>query len=275
MRDTWHRFKRVAETAEYSTYAFIFVFLAGVSFVAYPKIIDTYEIISLSVAPNAERAFEFGERHFDGAKPRWYDIGKAEMFFSRAQELDPNLLYVNHELARIEFLQSNYELALFYIDRQILLHGTSAPNAYYVRGLIEGYRGEYAASAKDYQVYLSHDPTNWAATNDLAWVLLKSGRYKEALDAINSVLKYWPQNPWLLNSKATALYELGRYKEAKQAVLLASQNVMALKPEDWSKAYPGNDPLIAREGLDAFKSAVEKNIHIIDAALTKASSSVR
>ena len=110
------------------------------------------------------------------------------------------------------------------------------------------------------------DPTNWAATNDLAWVLLKAKRYEDALVAIDKVIALWPENPWLLNSKATALYELGRLEEAKVAADAAGIAVMKITEAEWSRAYPGNDPLIAGEGLKAFRDAVHANIHTISSA---------
>jgi hypothetical protein len=41
------------------------------------------------------------------------------------------------------------------------------------------------------------------------------------------------------------------------------------------QAYPGNDPLIASQGLAAFKKAVEENIHTIERALENGQNSVR
>ena len=171
--------------------------------------------------------------------------------------------------------QGHYDTALGYINTQINLYGTSTPNSYYVRGLIEGFKGDYPSSIADYRIYIASDPTNWAATNDLAWVLLKADKPKDALDAINKVLPYWPENAWLLNSKATALYELDRLNEAHTVVLLAMNAVSTLQPAQWSKAYPGNDPLVASTGVADFQTAVVNNMHTITLALQKARSNVR
>ncbi len=98
-------------------------------------------------------------------------------------------------------------------------------------------------------------------------MLLKDNKPKEALAAIDTVLPYWQENPWLLNSRATALFDLGRKKEAYDAILLASAAVAKLTPSQWSRAYPGNDPLIGQEGVDKFKKAVDNNMHRISEAL--------
>jgi tetratricopeptide (TPR) repeat protein len=127
--------------------------------------------------------------------------------------------------------------------------------------------GDYTASVKDYEYFLKFDPHDWAGMNDEAWVLLKAKRYTDALKIIDSGLVDDPSNPWLLNSRATALYELGRYREALLAVQAASAAVASLTPAQWSHAYPGNDPMIASQGVTSFKAAIAQNIHSIEQAL--------
>ena len=227
-----------------------------------------YEDVRYQMNPTPARAFAYGEKHFDAANAARYDIGRAEYFLNKAAT-DPSLPYVYHELARISFLRGDFSTALSRINLQISLHGTTTPNSYYVRGLIEGFIGMYGRAAEDYRTYMAYDPTNWAATNDLAWVLLKGKRYSEALTALEKVLPYWPENPWLINSKATALFELGRLDEAKSAAAIALQSVIKITEKDWLQAYPGNDPLIAKQGMEAFQAAVLENMHTIELALEK------
>jgi thioredoxin-like negative regulator of GroEL len=253
----------------------IFVILITAIFILHYRLIDGYEVFSIRYFPNAERAYQYGSEHFSESKPNEYNPTKAEEFFKVAAQLDPKYPYVNHQLARLEFLQGHYNSALAYINTQIEIFGTSTPNSYYVRGLIEGYKEDYLASIKDYKIYIAADPTNWAATNDLAWVFLKANKPKDALEAINKVLPYWPENPWLLNSKATALYELGRLEEAHTAAAAAMQAVSKLRPKDWSYAYPGNDPLIGDIGLAQFQKAVIDNMHTIELALQKRQANVQ
>ncbi|MDR3570907.1 MAG: hypothetical protein P4L81_01770 [Candidatus Pacebacteria bacterium] len=232
-----------------------------------------YEIGSTMLFPNAEREFGYGEEHFDDTKPEAYNIRLAEYFFSKAAKSDTAIPYLYHELARIAFLNADYQQALVDINLQISLHGDSEPKAYYVRGLIEGYMGLYDAAATDYAHFLTFEPHNWAAKNDEAWVLLKAKRYSEALDVTNSGLADVPANAWLLNSKATALFELGEYKQALDAAQKAYTSVENLTPQEWSIAYPGNDPAIASEGLDVFRKSVVDNMHTIQSAI--ASSTVQ
>jgi tetratricopeptide (TPR) repeat protein len=161
------------------------------------------------------------------------------------------------------------------LDEEIALTETPTPSAYYVRGLIKGFAGDYEGAAADYETYLRTDPTNWAAINDYAWVLLKADRPADALVAVDWGLVYWSANPWLLNSKATAHFELGQLTLANEAAERAVIAAAAITETDWLRAYPGNDPLIAPRGVAALKTAVAENMHTISLALEKAQKDVR
>lgn len=228
---------------------------------------DLYEDASFALAPSAARAYLYGERHFNARNPHEYDIARAANFFYEAEKLDPSLLYVHHELARVYFLRGDFGDALMQIDTQIAEHGDKTPNSYYVRGLIEGYMGDYADSAKDYEHFLKFDPHDWAGINDYAWVLLKAERAKDAEAATAEGLKYFPSNPWLLNTNAIALYESGRMKKALAPAQAAVAAGAKLTEAEWLHAYPGNDPQIAGAGIAAFRAAAQANVHMIEQAL--------
>ena len=226
-----------------------------------------YEDMSYALHPSAERAFEIGERHFDGQNIRAYDIERATDYFLKAEQSDSSLLYIHHEIARIHFLKGNFWDAMAQINIQIEQHGSSTPNSYYVRGLIEGYMGNYDAAAKDYEVFLKVDPRNWAAINDYAWILLKAGRATEAAAATEEGLRYFPHNPWLLNSSAIALYEIGDLKKAHTRILKAWGHVQTVSQAEWLHSYPGNDPAIASQGIATFHASVAENMRRIELAL--------
>ena len=218
------------------------------------------------MAPSSERAYAYGAYHFDARDAHVYDLNRAESFFYRARNIDPQLPLVEHQLARIAFLRGDFFTALQRVDTE-LSRDKPAASSYYLRGLIKGFMEDYDGAALDYKKYIESDPTNWAATNDLAWVFLKANRPQDALEAINNIIDGWPHNPWLLNSKAIALSELGRNAEALVSAKAAETEVVKLSEEAWSSAYPGNDPLIAAQGLAAFKKAVGDNVHSIEVAL--------
>lgn len=220
--------------------------------------------IVLAISPSAERAYAYGNEKFDAQLPEDYDPVQAQKMYELALQLDPSMPYVRHQLARLEFLKGNFEAALVLIDAEIaMLNGPASPSSYYIRGLINGFAGNYTEAIRDYETYLALDPTNWAGTADYAWVLLKVNRSGTALLAINKVIDLWPDNPWLLNSKAIALSDLGMTEEAKRVGAKAVARVNVLTNEEWSHAYPGNDPLIAQEGVAAFRKAVRENFTFI------------
>lgn len=229
---------------------------------------DIQENLAYNAHPSAALAFALGEYHFDSsAHPAAYDINRAQYFFQLALAQDPHLPYIYHELARIAFLQGNFPVALAYIDIQIENQGEKTPNSYYVRALIEGFKGDYADAESDYAEYLRYDPIDWAAVNDYSWVLLKDDKPAQADAAIEKVLPYFQTNAWLLNSDAIALSEMGDATSAKERIAAASQAIATMTPQQWTSAYPGNDPGIAGEGLEAFKTAVAANMHSIDGGM--------
>ena len=227
------------------------------------------ENILYFIHPTADRAFAYGENHFDDTNPQAYDINRAEFYFKLADAQNPRLPYVNHELARIAFLQGDFTTALAYINVQIEREGDTTPNSYYVRGLIEGFMGDYLDAERDYAHFLTFDPFDWAGINDYVWVLLKDKKPREADAQIAAVLPYAQNNPWLLNSDAIALFELGDTRTARSRIAQAAQAVSSLDSTQWSHAYPGNDPSVAPAGLAAFKAAVSANMHSIDSGSLK------
>ncbi len=225
---------------------------------------QTRENITFAFYPSAELAYEYGNVHFNASNVDQYDIKRAEYWYEEALKLDSTFPGVYHQLARVSFLRGNFNRAMVRINAEINLpNGPVSASSYYIRGLIEGYMGRYDDSVKDYERYLESDPRNWAALNDLAWVLLKGNQYAYAEQVTQKGLIYFPSNPWLLNSSATALFELGRYEEALAQVEKAHAAVSDLSQQQWLVAYPGNDPQVAGLGVMAFKNAVSDNRHTI------------
>lgn len=228
---------------------------------------DRYEDVAFTLRPTAARALAYGARHFSARDTEGYDLARAEYFYRAAATIDPNAPYVFHQLARIEFLRGNFDTALTDIDLQIAMHGDSEPNAYYVRGLIEGYMGRYDDAVRDYGHFLSFDASDWAAMNDYAWVLLKAKRATEALVVTTRGLVQFPDNPWLLNSNAIALYELGHYEAAHDVAARAAAAAAEVTAAQWLRAYPGNDPRDAAAGITALQSGSAENMHMIEATI--------
>ena len=102
----------------------IIVVFAGLNFVRIRASAENwYEDTSFALAPSGEKAFEIGERHFDGQDVNNYDVRRAAKYFQKAKALDPNLLYVHHELARIAFLHGDFGAAMAQIDAIAAVEG--------------------------------------------------------------------------------------------------------------------------------------------------------
>lgn len=192
-----------------------------------------------------------------------YDLERAAKAYQRALAIDPRVPDAWHQLARIDFLRGDFHTALEKISRQIELHGDSLMASYYVRGLINGYAGNLEAAKADFKKFLAWDPTNWATHNDLAWIYFRRGAYAEVETMARLGLATNPANPWLLNSLGVALLNLGRRDEARQALLEAEAGASSLTLTDWQKAYPGNNPKLAGEGLKRMQGTVSANLRLL------------
>ncbi|HEY4488201.1 MAG TPA: hypothetical protein VJB97_01670 [Candidatus Paceibacterota bacterium] len=226
-----------------------------------------YELLVYNLAPTSERALYYGQKHFDSLRGSHdYDIDAAEYFFTRAVAIEPVHPAAYHELSRVAFLRGNLLTALALINIQIGRFEKDVPNAYYVRALIEGYLGRYDEAALDYEHYISlQEAPGWAAYNDLAWVLLKANRPRDAARAAARGIAAHPQNPWLYNSFAIALYESGEREAALAAAETALYFADVVTDEMWLRAYPGNDPRVSASGADDFRAVLGQNMHTIDA----------
>lgn len=244
----------------------VLVIIAVISFLGTFR--NAYEVASIRLFPSAGRAYEYGSMHFDAKNAGSYDIELAAYFLREAEKLDPQYPYLQHQLARVAFLNGDFPTAISHINKEIELYGDMHANSFYVRGLILGFMGKYDEAANDYKHYLEFEQ-NWAGINDYAWVLLKAGRAKDAAVATAEGLKQSPGNPWLLNSNAIALYEIGEVSKAREQARLALLAVMHITEDEWLKAYPGNDPRIAQTGILAFQESVRANMHMINLAIEK------
>lgn len=223
-----------------------------------------WENVAYALNPTAGLAYAYGNGHFDAtAHPNVYDIDRAEYFYREVQKHDPAHAYVHHQRARIAFLHGQFPAALALINAQINLFGTTTPSSFYVRGLILGFMERYAEAAESFEAYLETNPNNWAAVNDYAWVLLKSGRSQEALAVLENLLNKNQENAWLLNSAAIAAYETGDAEVARAYAERASEHAERITREEWLAAYPGNDPRIAEEGIVALRESIASTMHTV------------
>lgn len=220
--------------------------------------------VTLATALNntdADLYFAIGSSYFGEGKI--YDVEKAKNFFLQVQKLDDRYPIAHYQLARVYFIEGNFYPALSEINRELELY-PDFKRSYYVRGLIYGYMRQFDLAAADFKEFLLFKPESWAAHNDLAWIYFQMGAYDKALATVEEGLIGSPQNMWLLNSRGVALLNLGRKEEARKSLALALAIVNMTTPEQWGRSYPGNNPSIYGEGLEAMKLSIQKNIALLD-----------
>ncbi len=247
----------------------IFLVVAIVALIFPEQIRQGYEVVSTRLLPDAQREFQYGQRHFNAADPVAYNVDLAEYFYRQAERHNPSIPYLYHELARISFLRGRFEQALLEINHQIQRHGDRTPNSYYMRALIAGYKGDYDIAIRDYEYFLKLVPTSWATANDYAWVLLKADKPEKAAKVTGDLLKVHPENPWLLSTHAIALYEMGDLHGALRVAKEALAASAKITEAQWLKAYPGNDPRTAQQGIETHRTSIEDNIHKIEIAIAE------
>ncbi len=218
--------------------------------------------IATTLAPrDAALRFEIGNYYFGGGA---YDTTKAESYYRKALELDPNLQGPHYQLARIYFVQGDFYTAETEINKEMELH-PDYKRSHYVRGLIYGYSGRLAEAGAEFKQFLKWKPDSWAGNNDLAWIYFQEGKYAEARDTARVGLTIAPENPWLLNALGVALLNLDDKNGAKEAFTKALAVLGSMSEQDWGKAYPGNSPEIYDDGLAKMKESIEQNLKLLNA----------
>jgi len=220
-------------------------------------------------AHDAPLAMKIGNYYFGSAPvgdsiPA-YDPQIAERAFSKALAIQPGILWAHYSLARIAFARGDFATALEEVNAELAANPENL-RSLYVRGLIYGFRGfagDLALAEADLRAFVAWAPAEWAGYNDLAWILLREGKYAETISVVDSASQKVPkalQNPWLLNDRGLALLNLDRMSEAKVAFEQAREYAAELTSADWRRAYSGNDPMSAADGLTAFRAGIEQNL---------------
>ena len=192
-----------------------------------------------------------------------HDLQKAEALYKRALELGyPEPAYIYFGLSRAYFFEGRYNKAIEAIEETMHLD-PSIHNAYYMRGLIYGYKNSLPEAERDFKKYLELKPESWPGANDLAWIYFRQGKFREVKEVMEKALRYNPENPWLLNSLGVSLLNLGDKEGAKAAFEESLKGFSAMTPEEWGRAYPGNDARYHAQGLRSTISSVEKNIVLL------------
>lgn len=261
----WRAFFRY-EKKQVRIFLFAFLFLFLLIFLARGTLAKIawkqYRSPQLSLAFNqndAALAKAIGDFYFGGGK---YDLKTAARAYEKAVAIDPKISYGHYQLARIYFVQKKYDAAIEAVNRELKINSENF-RAYYVRGLVYGYRGNLDKAEADFREFIKWAPREWAGYNDLAWILMKRYKFEEAKAAAQEAFRIIPEareNPWLLNSLGVAQLNLEEYGKAEKSFLQAEKFAKDLTPAAWREAYPGNDPITAADGLSSFLEATQRNL---------------
>ena len=218
---------------------------------------------------NAELAMFIGNFYFNSVIGGGeYNPDLAGKAYKKAVAINPKILWGHYQLARIAFVKGDYEQALEEITKELEANPENL-RSLYIRGLIYGYRnqvGDLEKAEADFRRFTEWAPKEWAGYNDLAWILLKQGKYKETEKIVNQALKEAlgaENNPWLWNALGVAQLNLKKYSRARDSFTKAKELAQNLTLADWRVAYPGNNPEQAESGLKAFHTAIEENLRRI------------
>ena len=188
-----------------------------------------------------------------------YDIDKAETYFKKAIAINDHVPLAHYQLARVHFIHGDFSDAITEINTEIVLY-PEYKRSHYIRGLVYGYMGNFDFAIEDFKEFLKWKKDSWAGHNDLSWVYFKKGDFASARDVAMDGLVYTPHNPWLLNSLGVALLNLNNRAQAKSAFKESLAQFDQMKPADWGRAYPGNNPKIYIDGFGRTRSSIESNL---------------
>lgn len=203
-----------------------------------------------------------------------YDLSLAKQAFSVAIAINPSLSLAHYMRARIEFIQKDSSQALADLNTELLLFPENK-RVLYMRGLVYLY-GEFPNNLEhaesDFREFSAWAPSEWAGYNDLAFTLAKEKKYAEATKVLKEGIKKavgGNKNPWLYDALGVMKLNQNNYEDALSYLIKAQTLADSLTEADWRRAYPGNNPAFAKDGIEAMKVGIAKNIVTAYAALKK------
>lgn len=226
-------------------------------------------LLSLCFLPASSLAL--GNVFFGGIKPL-YNLRFAQLlFWHAAYPTFPihSPRYAHYQLSRTYFIQGKLEEALEEAEKELKEYPDNI-QTYYILGLTNGYMNRTYEAIDAFSRYIDTYPETWAGRNDKAWLQFRLGDIDGALETMHPIIKRYPETPWVQNTYCAILINKpDRYDEAKDICTLAKKLVDKMTPEDWGRAYPGNDPRIYPAGSEAMKHSAAKNLEIIEHQLSK------
>jgi tetratricopeptide (TPR) repeat protein len=143
------------------------------------------------------------------------DYSSALAKYNEALKSDPSSAVILSNKADSLRELGSYEESLIYYDKSLSINSKDAgiwkdkaKSLYY----LEEYDSALYAINRSLDLNFTSNAWHWKGG-----ILMKSGRYQEAIDSLEKALNTDPLNPSLWELKAEALKELGRINESKEA----------------------------------------------------------
>jgi len=220
-------------------------------------------------------SYYFGNQAAIGkAEERPYELPFALRAFGKAITIHPSLPLAHYMRARIEFIQSDFDRAIEDLNAEFVLQPENK-RVLYMRGLTYAYRGlpgDLLLAEQDFSAFAAWAPREWAGYNDLAFVLGKEKKYKEAMIILKEGIEKadgGKENPWLWSALGVMELNLDNPAAALASFTKAQSFSETLTETDWQRAYPGNKSILAEKGIENMKMGIAKNIVTAYAELNK------
>ena len=220
---------------------------------------------------DAVLAFTIGAYYFGNqfststAEKRPYNLPLAQRAFGKAIQISPSLPLAHYMRARIEFIQSDFTSSLEDLNTELAL-SPGNKRTLYMRGLTYAYRGvpgDLTLAERDFKDFVTWAPREWAGYNDLAFILAKEKHYGNAITVLKEGIAKadsGDKNPWLFDALGVMELNLGDPYDAVEALAKAQTFASSLTDADWQRAYPGNNPVKARDGISAMQAGIAENL---------------
>ena len=211
--------------------------------------------------------FEKAEHYFSS---EYYDLEKARHYYTASIRANPTANSLQwYQLARIDFIQGDFESALHNLDKQYEYFGEEVPNINYTYGLVYGFRADLLNREQDFRLaekhflkFLEYMPDSQWARVDLSLIYFSLRDFPSMIAILQPVYDEQQDNPWVLNMYGLALLNTGQTAEAVEHLTRANELVGGVTAQEWGDVYPGNSPADWEVGVAEFRSAVGLNLEL-------------
>jgi tetratricopeptide (TPR) repeat protein len=219
---------------------------------------------------------EKNENYIPNILQRMYSVLGAKEVRKVCEEIlktNPDSLAANTAMLNLASTNTEYNKALYHIDRCLEIAGPNSPAAFdYIVNKVAVLQAAYVKTSDnnyldraiaEYESLIAKMPNNTSILNNLAYLLSENNqKLEDALQYAERVYEIEPDNPSYLDTYAYVLYKNGKYEQAAEfsqaALQQFEQNKMAVPWDVFYHLGMAKEKLGARvEALDAYKQALK------------------